>query len=353
MDLSEVVRRHGPAYLARHGARMPEAHRQALAAILRCHTPACGGSLYVCETCGHQHFAYHRCGHRACGQCGHQQAEAWRARQTDRLLPVSYFLITCTVPEELRMIFRSHQRLCYHWLLQESAAALQDVARQPRYLGGELALLGVLHTWTRQLIYHPHVHYLVPGVARCADGALCFPKDPVWLLPVPRVSARFRARLRQRMLTEAPELFRQVAPSVWRQPWALHCKPAGRGPEALGYLARYIYKTALSSARILRQDEHTVTFTYRDSATREQRACTLPAMEFLRRFLQHVLPKGFHRVRHYGWMSPAAKGHFGQVAALLDAPPRPAPTPEPRVAIQCPHCQKPLRCVAHLGRAPP
>jgi hypothetical protein len=160
MDLAEVVRRHSPAYLVKHGARMPPAHRAALAAILRCHTPACGGSLYVCDGCGQPHYAYHRCGHRACGQCGHPQGEAWRARQGERLLPATYFLVTCTIPEELRALFRRHQRECYGWLFQESAAALQDVARQPRYLGGELGLLGVLHTWTRQLAYHPHVHYL-------------------------------------------------------------------------------------------------------------------------------------------------------------------------------------------------
>jgi hypothetical protein len=164
MDLADVVRRHGPAYLEKFGARMPSAHRRALAAIVRCHTPAeaaasgtnggrvfrasSGGSLYVCDACGCQRFAYHRCGHRACGQCGFAQSEAWRARQNERLLPLTYFLVTCTIPEELRALFRRNQRLCYGMLMQESAAALQDVARQPRYLGGELGLLGVLHTWT-------------------------------------------------------------------------------------------------------------------------------------------------------------------------------------------------------------
>src|SRR4051794_28165993 len=133
MDLAEVVRRHGPAYLRKYGARMPPAHREALAAILRCHTPACGGSLYLCDACGEPHYAYHRCGHRACGRCGHPQAEAWREKQAERLLPVGYFLVTCTIPQELRALFRAHQRLGYQILMQESAAALQDVARQPQY----------------------------------------------------------------------------------------------------------------------------------------------------------------------------------------------------------------------------
>jgi hypothetical protein len=239
-------------------------------------------------------------------------------------------------------------------LMQESAAALQDVARQPRYLGGDLGLLGVLHTWTRQLIYHPHVHYLVPGVALGADGTLCFPKNPDSLLPVQRASSRFRARLRQRLRAEAPELYRQVPGAVWRQPWVLHCQPAGRGPEALSYLSRYIYKTAIASARLLRQDDRTVTFVYRESGTGQTRTCTLAGEEFLRRFLQHVLPKGFHRVRYFGWRSPAAKVYFQQVAALLDAPaPPPRPAGPRGVELLCPHCHQPLRRIGTFGRAPP
>jgi hypothetical protein len=215
-------------------------------------------------------------------------------------------------------------------------------------------LLGVLHTWTRQLVYHPHVHYLVPGVALSADGTLCFPKNPDYLLPVQRASARFRARLRQRLRSEAPELYRQVPRAVWRQPWVLHCQPAGRGPEALNHLSRYIYKTALASARLLSQDERHVTFSYRESRTGQTRTCTLSGEEFLRRFLQHVLPKGFHRVRHFGWLSPAAKVHFRQVATLLDAPAPPPPCTSTRpVELLCPHCQKPLRRIGTFGRAPP
>src|SRR5688572_20506144 len=155
MDLADVVRRHGPAYLRKYGPRMPGSHRAALAAILRCHTPACGGSLYACDGCGKQHFAYHRCGHRACNQCGQPQQQAWLDAQTERLLPVNYFLLTFTVPEELRVLFRANQRLCYDALFAESARTVQDVARGRRGLGGDLGFLGVLHTWTRQLGYQP------------------------------------------------------------------------------------------------------------------------------------------------------------------------------------------------------
>jgi hypothetical protein len=354
VDLADVVRQHGPAYLRKYGDRVPASHRAALAAILRCHTPACGGSLYACDDCGGQRFAWHGCGHRACGQCGHSQAQAWLAAQTGWLLPVNYFLVTFTVPEPLRALFRRHQRHCYDRLLHESAQALQDVARQPRYLGGDLGLLGVLHTWSRQLAYHPHVHYLVPGVALREDGTLCFPKAPDYLLPVPRVAARFRARLRQHLRAEHPQLHAQIPASVWRGPWVVHCQSAGRGQQALSYLSRYIYKTAISSTRLIGQDEQHVTFSYRESGTNTQRLQTLTGEEFLRRFLQHVLPKGFRRVRTYGWLSPAAKNRFATVGALLEtaAPPKPS-RPALVIAISCPHCQKPMRRIAQFGRAPP
>jgi hypothetical protein len=354
MDLADVVRRHGPAYLQKYGARVPGFHRTALAAILRCHTPACGGSLYACDDCGRQRFAYHRCGHRACNQCGQPQQQAWLDAQTARLLPVSYFLVTFTIPQQLRAVFRSHQRLCYDALFTESARTLQEVARQPRYLGGDPGLLGVLHTWTRQLAYHPHVHYLVPGIALRDDSALCFPKDPEFLLPVRRLGARLRARMRQRLRVADPALFAKISPLVWRKPWVVHSQFAGRGRQALSYLSRYISKTAISSARLLGQDHRTVTFSYRQSGTDVERTLTLTDEDFLRRFLQHVLPKGFRRVRTYGWLSPAAKERFERVCTLLNAPvvvrvARPLFT----ISVSCQHCQKPMRRIAEIGRAPP
>ena len=353
MDLADVIRRHGPAYLRKYGERLPGSHRAALAAILRCHTPALGGSLYACDGCGCQRFAYHRCGHRACGQCGHTQAQAWLGVQTERLLPVGYFLVTFTIPQELRALFRSHQRICYAALFAESAAALQDVARQPRYLGGDLGLLGVLHTWTRQLAYHPHVHYLVPGVALREDGTVCFPKDPQFLLPVQRIGARFRSRLRCRLRQRAPELYARIPSRIWRRPWVVQSQFAGHGHQALSYLSRYIYKTAISSTRLLRQDDDTVTFRYRESGTGTERELTLPGEAFLQRFLQHVLPKGFRRVRSYGWLSPAAKSRFARVCTLLNAPIVRATRQPLTISVPCPHCQQPMRRVAEFGRAPP
>ena len=351
MNLADVVRRHGPAYLHKYGARMPQSHRRALDAILRCHTPAQGGSLYACDHCGTRRFAWHRCGHRACNQCGHAQSQQWLSEQTSRLLPVSYFLVTFTIPEPLRAIFRTCQRLCYDLLFGESAGTLQDIARQPRYLGGDLGMLGVLHTWSRQLSYHPHVHYLVPGVALREDGTVCYPADPAYLLPVRRLSARFRSRMRASLRLAAPELYARIPGRLWRTPWIVHSQFAGRGPQALAYLARYVARTALSSKRLLDQDDQSVTFSYRESKTNTERSVTLTGEAFLRRFLQHVLPKGFRRIRTYGWLSPAAKQRFENVRTLLNAFEAPEPARASlTITIACPHCQRAMRRVADFRR---
>ena len=351
--LAEILRRHWAAYVASHGAKnILPSHHAAVGAILSCHTPEGGGSLYDCE-CGHQHFAYHGCGHRACPQCGHREAQEWLERQTARLLPVTYHLVTFTVPEQLRGIIRSNQRLMLDILFRESAATMQDVAVTK--LRGKLGLLGALHTWSRQLVYHPHIHYIVPGVALRKDGILVTPKDPDYLLCVDVLSVRMRTRFERALRERDPALFHQIAPSVWRKAWVVHSEPVGQGKEALTYLSRYIYRTAMSSERELAESNGSVSFRYKDSKTREQKTAVLPVLVFLAMFLQHVLPKRFRRVRAYGWLSPAASTKFERIRALLDALPACAPVtvPKEKVVITCPKCQKPMCLIGRLARGPP
>ena len=349
--LAEILRRHWPAYVARHGTILPS-HHAAAGAILSCHTPERGGSLYQCE-CGNLHFAYHGCGHRACPQCGHREAQEWLERQTARLLPVTYHLVTFTVPEQLRQIIRSNQRLMLDILFKESAATMQDIAGTR--LRGKLGLLGALHTWSRRLVYHPHIHYIVPGVVLRKDGILVTPKDPDYLLCVNVLSVRMRTRFERALRERDPALFHQIAPPVWRKAWVVHCEPVGRGKEALAYLSRYIYRTAMSTERELAESNGSVTFRYKDSKTREPKTAVLPALAFIAMFLQHVLPKRFRRVRTYGWQSPAASTKFQRIRALLDALPEfvPATMPKETVVILCPKCQKPMRLIGNLGRGPP
>lgn len=351
--LAEILHRHWPRYVAKHGAKnILPSHHAAVGSVLSCHTPAAGGSLYNCQ-CGHQHFAYHGCGHRACPQCGHREAQEWLERQTERLLPVTYHLVTFTVPEQLRALIRSNQRLMLDILFKESAATMQDVAATK--LRGELGLLGALHTWSRQLVYHPHIHYIVSGVALRADGILVTPKKPDYLLCVKVLSVRMRTRFERALRERDPALFAQIAPSVWRKAWVVHSEPVGCGQHALKYLSRYIYRTAMSSERELKEVHGRVSFRYKDSKTRAQKTATLPVLVFIAMFLQHVLPKGFRRVRAYGWQSPAAKCKFARIRALLDALPVHAPVTAPPapVTICCPKCQQPMRLTQTFPRGPP
>ena len=316
VTLVEIFRRHWPAYAAQFGNAIPPAHRAAVAALLSCRTPDRGGQLFACD-CGALHYAYHSCGHRVCHQCGQGDAKDWATRQENKLLPVPYFLVTFTVPEELREVIRAHPRELYAALFRESSGALADVALTK--LGIQPGFTGVLHTWTRQLIFHPHVHYLVPGGGLTPDR-LRWKRvsDPQYFLPTKVLAARFKNRLRQGLEAEHQELLKQIPARAWRQSWVVDVQPVGRGHTALKYLAAYVQKTALSAARLVGCDEHTVIFTHQDRATGETRALRLSGQEFLRRFLQHVLPTGFQRVRHFGWLSPAAKKRWQRIHALLD-----------------------------------
>jgi len=337
--------------------RSTPAQRRALAAIRRCRTPELGGHVYRCTDCTRTNFAYHSCNHRACPRCGGAGTAAWTARQEARLLPVGYFLVTFTVPAELRPAFTARPELMHDLLFAESAAALQQLAAVPRLLGAELGFVGVLHTWGRQLQHHPHVHFVVPGgglrgrqwiAARQAD----------WLLPVAKLAAVFRSRLEGALRASAPALHASVPAGTWRGRWVVRSQPAGSGANVVRYLARYVGRTAISDERIVAADDQAVTFCYTDSATQQKQQCTLGAAEFLRRYLQHVLPPGQHRVRYFGWMHPAAKARRLLVETLLAVPiVITAPLVQPQWHLRCPHCERfTLTRVGSLprqARAPP
>ena len=353
IELAEILRRHWPAYQAKFGDAILPSHRAAVAAILSCRTAQRGGQLYRCAECQHEHYAYHSCHHRACPKCGHDQTTEWIARQQTRLLPVPYFLLTFTVPEGLRALIRSHQKIFYTLLFAQSAATLQEIAAHPKHLGAELGFLGVLHTWSRQLIFHPHIHYVVPGGGLSSDG-LCWMrvKNPDFFLPIKVLARRFRNRLRQVLEKDHQDLLKQIPAQVWRQEWIVDAQPVGSGQSALKYLAAYVYRTALGAQRLVGEHEGQVTFTYRDSEDGQRKLATVAAEEFIRRFLQHILPAGFQRVRYFGWWSAAAKKRWQRLLTLLDwrAPERPLPD---TWLLLCPQCQKPMQWVKSLPRAPP
>jgi hypothetical protein len=370
IEVAEVFRRFAANYLDAHGAAMPPSHRRAIEDILACRTAALGGQVWQCEDCGAEVFSYHSCGNRSCPKCHTTQTRKWLECRQAELLAVPYFHVTVTVPAELRAVLRSRQRDGYAVLMQAVAGAIIDLARDPRFVGGTVAVLAVLHTWDQQMNFHPHVHCLVSGGGVADDGAIWHPARPRFLLPVKalarKVRGKFRALLRQR----CPELV--VPDVVWRTNWIAHVTAWGRGERAvLDYLARYVFRIAITNARIVMLDNAGVTIACRDRKTGGRRTCRLSGNEFMRRFLQHVLPRGFHKVRYFGLWHPAHRADAVRVRQMLQlhAPPPAAPLPETVIPPQptapgapgspptepsvCPHChQGQLIFVRTLPRRP-
>ena len=352
MSLADVLSAHWPAYGAKFGRLIPPEQRAAVRAILRCRTPALGGQRYRCA-CGREHYAWHSCNHRACPRCGQDDAAAWLAQQRTRLLPVPYFLVTLTVPAELREPIRAAQTMWYGALLKEGAGALQDLAAQPKHLGAELGITAVLQTWTRDLRYHPHVHLLVPGGGLTMNQLRWVRvQDPQFLLPQVKLAARFKGRLKAWLQAEQPELLKAVPAKVWWVKWVADIQPVGSGEAALKYLANYLCKPPLHDSQLEHWDAKAVTFRYRENGGTVKRG-TVSGEEFVRRFLQHVLPKGFQRVRHYGWLGAAAQAKRERIGALLDwrAPALvlAAPGPPPK----CPGCGRVMLLIGSVARKPP
>jgi hypothetical protein len=295
--VAEVVRRYGGAYLERFGATMPAAHKKVLRAIAACRTVEVSLVLYPCECCGQMQSMGRSCGDRHCPACQRDKAEAWLAKQTDRLLECPYFLVTFTLPAALRDVARSHQRVVYSALFEAFSEALLALAADPKFVGTDrLGCFGVLHTWGRTLEYHPHVHYVVPGGGLSADGQKRLPSHPQFFVPVRALSVLFRAKFRDALARAG--VLAQVDPVVWRQDWVVHSQAVGDGRTSLKYLAPYVFRVAIRDRRIASCEDGKVTYTYRKSGSNRWRNITVDGTQFVRRFLQHVLPNRFQKVGH-------------------------------------------------------
>jgi Putative transposase/Transposase zinc-binding domain len=340
----------------RFGASMLPSHRAALRAIAACRTPELGGHVGECDQCGHEHLFFHSCRHRACPQCGYDAASRWLARQRELLLPVPYFHVVFTVPDELRRLMRQHQRALLAALFRAAFESLAALCANPKHLGAaQIGVLAVLHTWTRTLEWHPHIHMLVPGGGLADDGRTWMqtPKRrTLYLVPVKALSKIFRACLLRRVADALPEV--ALSPALWTKPWVVFAKPVVHGPErVLEYLGRYVYRTALSDKALVAADGDSVTFSYRRSTDPQRKTLRLPVQEFLRRFLQHVPPKGFHRVRTFGLLHASQRDKLRRLQLLLSSPrshtQTPTPTP-PAPKPRCPNCQQgTLRLVRRLS----
>lgn len=345
--LQELLRSHGAQYLERFGQAMPQNHRKVLGALMACRTEASGTILYQCEQCGEPHVAARCCGNRHCPGCQGHKAFAWLGRQLERELPTPYFLLTFTVPEALRGFLRAHQRIGYGALFEASSGAIKKLAPDPKYLGADTpGFFGVLHTWGRCLQYHPHIHYVAPGGAIDTRNRRWRAASPGFYLPVRALSVIYRAKFRDLMAKAG--LIAQIPPEVWRIDWNVNCQSVGSAETTLRYLSRYVFKVAISEQRILSIDEGQVRFRYRKVHSNRPRVMALPAMEFMRRFLQHVLPSGFMKVRYYGFLSPSFSMPPEELRARIEmahafTARSPGVKLKPPSTLCCRYCGAPLR----------
>jgi len=313
--LADIFQQHGAEYLERYGAIVPPYQKKAIRDILSCRTAHLGGHTWLCKDCQKFRYNYHSCKNRNCPQCQNERCEEWLEKQTEKLLPVEYFMATFTLPEKLRSIVREHPKECYNIMFQSSANSLRKLALDKRFIGGKIGMTSVLQTWSRPLAFHPHIHFIIPGIAISDHNQkITFSKEG-FLMRVEPLSMIFKAMFRDAVKNTG--LFKLVPIEVWQQDWVVHIESVGNGETALKYLAPYIYRIAISNSNILRCVNGFVTFRYKDSTSHQTNTMTVTAMEFMRRYLQHVLPKGFQKVRYFGFLHPKNKTLLNTLRLLL------------------------------------
>jgi hypothetical protein len=352
--IQEIFIQYGKEYLAKYGNDMPPLHKKALHAIMNCRTKNLGGEVYYCSKCNQYHYSYHSCQNRHCALCQNNDATEWIERNKKMKLPFSYFLATFTIPDELRELCRRNQRLFYTILFKASSDTLKLLAKDEKYLGADIGMIGILHTWTRAMIYHPHVHYLIPGGGIDQHGKSIRFSDDDFLMHVKPLSIIFKAKFRDSLKKQAPELFNKIPGDTWKRDWVVHIKPVGNGEKALEYMGRYLFRVAISNNRILKLEtcpernrrNGKVIFRYTDSKSGKIKIVSLEVLEFIRRFLQHVLPHNFMKMRYYGFLAAASKKKLIKLRKMLYIDLIPENEPEndqklPKVLL-CPICGSPL-----------
>ena len=349
--LATLIEQFEGDFLDQYGDTLLPNQRRALSAMKFCRTHASRHLQVSCDTCQHTDWIPHSCGHRACPHCQHHEAEQWLQRQRQRQLPVRYFLVTFTLPAALRSLAWGHQRRVYDAMIGCSWQTLAQFARNDRQLQGETGAIAVLHTHSRRLDFHPHVHLVVPAGAVDAKARRWrtkrSPRNRPYLFPHKALAKVFRAKLLQALADADLTL-----PERYPDAWVVDCKAAGSGEKALVYLSRYLYRGVLLEKHIVACQHGKVTFRYRDSKTGQYRYRTETGAHFIALLLRHVLPKGFRRARNFGFLHPNRKRMIALLQLLLPAKPAEShPEPRPRPPITCPGCGKPM-VIVRTGVSP-
>ncbi|WP_264210863.1 IS91 family transposase [Leisingera thetidis] len=380
VEVADIFRRYGEAWRQAHDGHLGRVERRVMSAIELCRTAALGGHVEGCRTCRTVRVAYNSCRNRHCPKCQGAAARDWLEARAGDLLPVPYFHVVFTLPEEIAAIAFQNKKRVYGILFRAAAETLRIIAADPRHLGAGIGLIAVLHSWGQTLNYHPHLHCIVPGGGPSPDGSRWVACRPNFFLPV-RVLSRLFRRLFLEALRAAfevgqlqffgeieeladPPAFARMLTSVSRRDWVVYAKPPFGGPgQVLAYLSRYTHRVAIANSRLISMEDDRVTFRWRDYRRgRRPRRMTLDAGEFIRRFLLHTLPDGVHRIRHYGFLANGQRAaRLTTCRALLAAGTpeaadrvRPATSPEP-VSRPCPCCGRPMVTLAvwYHGQAPP
>ena len=382
LEVADIFRAHGPAWRKARAGHVSLGQLKVMSAIETCRTAALGGHVAACQKCNHRHIAYNSCRNRHCPKCQGAVARDWLAARQAELLPVAYYHVVFTLPAPLADIAYQNKAIVYTILFKAAAETLTTIAADPKHLGARIGLTAVLHTWGSALTHHPHLHCIVPGGGLSPDGRTWVSCRPGFFLPVRVLSRRFRrlfleklvaaheaGRLRffgaQRHLADRQSFENHLVP--WRKTeWVVYAKRPFAGPEAvLTYLSRYTHRVAIANSRLLACNGNTVTFKWKDyraKGRQRYKTMTLHAHEFIRRFLIHVLPHGFHRIRHYGLFANGGRAdNLARARELLDAP---TPLQEPdgeegdTQTLVCPSCGGPMIVIETFEpgarpRAPP
>jgi hypothetical protein len=369
LEVGDILRAHGPAYLAAFGGHLSAAQCRVLRELALCRTAALGGHVEVCAACAHQRIAYNSCRNRHCPKCQAATRAHWLEERKAELLPVDYFHVVFTLPQQLAPLALQNPRVMYGLLFRTAAATLLTIAADPKHLGADIGLVMVLHTWGQNLLHHPHVHCVVPGGGLSPDAGQWVACRKGFFLPVKVLGEVFRGKFLEQLaqafaqkrlgfhgkLTALrdPQAFASLLTETTRTPWVVYAKPPFGGPErVLQYLARYTHRVAISNHRLVEMKDGKVSFRWKDYAQGQvEKTMTLEAFEFIRRFLLHVVPSGFMRIRHYGLLANCQRqDKLASCRRLLGEPVRDPEKPLPGASPErieevppisgCPSCQQ-------------
>ena len=391
LEVADIFRAHGPAWRTANAGHVSLAQLKVMSAIERCRTAVLGGHVAACQDCGHSHIAYNSCRNRHCPKCQGAAAKDWLAARQAELLPVEYYHVVFTLPGPIADIAYQNKAVVYGILFKAGAETLITIAADPKHLGARIGMTAVLHTWGSAMTHHPHLHWIVPGGGISPDGKEWVSCPPGFFLHVRVLSKLFRRLFLERLAAahdvgrlqffgEHARLAEQGALAAYLAPlreikWVVYAKPPFGGPEAvLTYLSRYTHRIAIANSRLIALDGKQVTFKWKDYRAKDgdlHKTIALPIPEFIRRFLIHVLPSGFHRIRHYGLFANGGRvKNLARARELLDVPtPRREPDPiadadqTPMLSYPCPSCGGPMIVIEtfepghaprrHPPRAPP